>query len=224
MQPLVSVMTSIRSLFLAAVKSLLRGKSFIQAMLAHWVSPATLQGTNGAAAANGNHRTVLDFLKDAEHLLLRHIEGDRLRDFARQLKAQFRHGLLENPACMLPSYNHQLPHGREHGQYLALDVGGSTLRVALVELTGNGPAGGESRIVRTSSFKITPEIKSHEGMAFFDWMAARVIETVSPAIDREPTLEHPLPLGLAWSFPLQCVPSSPLCQPGSADASIDKRH
>jgi len=208
MQPLVSVMTSIRNLFLAAVKSLLRGKSFIQAMLAYWVSPAGLQSTNGVASANGGHRTVQDFLKDAEHLLLRHIDGDGLRTLARQLKAQFRDGLLENPACMLPSYNHQLPNGDEHGQYLSLDVGGSTLRVALVELSGSGTAGGESRIVRISNFKITPSVKKLEGVAFFDWMAARILETVSPAVDREPSPEHPLPLGLAWSFPLECVPSS----------------
>ena len=205
MQPLVSVMTSIRNLFLAAVKSLLRGKSFIQAMLAYWVSPPAL---NGAAPVKGSSpRSIQDFLDDAKHLLLQDIEGDALRGFARQLKAQFREGLLKNPACMLPSYNHQLPGGDEHGQYLSLDVGGSTLRVALVELGGGESGSSQSRIVRISNFKIGPDIKKLEGAAFFDWMATRIIETVSPAIDREPSLENPLPLGLAWSFPLECVPT-----------------
>ncbi len=121
MQPLISAMTSLRNIFLAAVKSLLKGKSFIQAMLAFWISPAALKGSasdDGMPAAVWA-RSVDDFLAEAEELLLQPVDGPRLGDFSRKLKAQFRDRLLHNPACMLPSYNHQLPHGAECGRYLS---------------------------------------------------------------------------------------------------------
>ena len=101
---------------------------------------------------------------------------------------------------MLPSFNHLLPTGREKGQFLALDVGGSTLRVALVELRGREADGRESEIVQMETFRITPEIKQYEGMAFFDWLAARIHEVLSK--DGRST-EGYIPMGLAWSFPIE---------------------
>lgn len=208
MQPLISAMTTLREVFAAAVKSLLRGKSIIQAILAFWISPTAFKG-DSASAVNTNktnggaRRSVQDFLKEAEELFLLPIERERLRDLAAGLKAQFRERLLTNPACMLPSYNHQLPSGVERGQFLALDVGGSTLRVALVELRGREAHGSESGIIRKSSFKITPEIKSLEGLAFFDWMAQRISETIASSLEQDNSPENPILMGMAWSFPIE---------------------
>lgn len=101
---------------------------------------------------------------------------------------------------MLPSYNHQLPGGHEVGQYLAVDVGGSTLRIALVELRGRDAVGRESEIVRMSSFKIDNDIRNLEGMAFFDWMAERIRDMVSQN-GQDPS--RPMPMALAWSFPIE---------------------
>lgn len=202
-------MTRIRQVFAAALKSLLRGKSFIQALLAFWSSPAALKrvSTDSLPRSDGCRRSIEDFLKEAEELLLQPIQEDALKHFSLKLKAQFRHALLTNPACMLPSYNHQLPNRSEHGQYLALDVGGSTLRVALVELRGRHVQGSESRIVRMDSFKIHRDIKDLEGMAFFDWMAQRIVGTVSKALETDNSPEKPLLMGLAWSFPIEYVPN-----------------
>jgi hexokinase len=196
-------MTSLREAFMAAIKSLLRGKSIIQALLAFWISPAGVKSANRRPKRDGYRRSAQDFLKEAEELLLSPIEADRLKELARKLKDQFSDRLQTNLACMLPSYNHQLPNGDEHGQYLALDVGGSTLRVALVELRGREARGSESGIVRIDSFKISQDTKSLEGMAFFDWMAERVHETVSKAVAKENSPEKPILMGLAWSFPIE---------------------
>ncbi|KAJ9151107.1 Phosphotransferase [Pleurostoma richardsiae] len=196
-------MTSLREAFMAAIKSLLRGKSIIQALLAFWISPAGVKSANRRPKRDGYRRSPQDFLKEAEELLLSPIEADRLKELARKLKDQFSDRLQTNLACMLPSYNHQLPNGDEHGQYLALDVGGSTLRVALVELRGREARGSESGIVRIDSFKISQDTKSLEGMAFFDWMAERVHETVSKAVAKENSPEKPILMGLAWSFPIE---------------------
>ncbi|KAI3395237.1 hypothetical protein diail_1663 [Diaporthe ilicicola] len=203
-------MPTLREVFVAALKSLLRGKTFLQALLAFWISPAAIKDAgpgssipNGAEVASRPCRSPGDFLKEAEELLLHSVRPQGLGEFSQGLKAQFRDGLLTNPACMLPSYNHQLPNRSENGQYLALDVGGSTLRVALVELRGREARGSESRIARLDSFKIDPAIKKLKGTAFFDWMAQRIVDTVSKALESETSPEKPLLMGLAWSFPIE---------------------
>jgi hexokinase len=137
-----------------------------------------------------------------EELMIGSTEGAKLEQFALILKAQFREGLLMNPECMLPSYNYQLPNGYERGQYLALDVGGSTLRVALVELQSRAARSSERNIIRMQSFKIDPTVKALVGNAFFDWMVTRVLETVDGEGQNRDS-GSPLLMGLAWSFPIE---------------------
>jgi hexokinase len=107
---------------------------------------------------------------------------------------------------MLPSFNHTLPNGKESGRYLALDVGGSTLRVALIDLFGRESAKMTGdvamRIVTMRSWKIDEKIKRLEGTLFFDWMAQRMEDMLS---ESECELEHDgvLEAGLSWSFPVE---------------------
>ncbi|KAI1343014.1 hexokinase-1 [Xylariaceae sp. FL0016] len=202
MQPLSSAMTTIRRSLLAALKSFLRGKSFLQALFAFWINPKAMAEHHTTTQKTLPQRSLEEFLKEAERQFLGPIEGDELRKFSSDLKAQFRERLSTHTECMLPSFSQLLPTGQETGQYLALDVGGSTLRVALVELRGRDQGGRESEIVRMVSFKITPEQKRLEGMAFFDWMAERIHEVIHK--DVSPGQDH-IPLGLAWSFPVEQV-------------------
>jgi len=197
-------MTNLRKSLLAALKSFLRGKSFLQALFAFWISPLKIKDQPGNGNAIRGSKAIADFLKEAEERLLGPIENDRLRAFSSDLKAQFRERLQTHPECMLPSFNHLLPTGKEIGQFLALDVGGSTLRVGLVELRGREASGRECQIVRMISFKITPDIKRLEGMAFFDWMAERIREVLHK--DGVAYTQNPIPIGLAWSFPVEYVP------------------
>ncbi|EPE05113.1 hexokinase-1 [Ophiostoma piceae UAMH 11346] len=278
--PITSAMAKLREALIAALRSLLKGKSFIQALIAFWFNPSSCkrddqsseetqqahqthqthqtqhtptQPDNGHVPGKGsrdrstatstatltststsskktittvtltapsspspstlqkefpslrkpysNYKSAADFLLEAERLLLLPVQGDRLSQFVNGLKTQFRDRLLNDAACMLPSYNHQLPTGSECGRFLSLDVGGSTLRVALIELSG--PASAESmKILSMQSFKITPALKQLEGMAFFDWMAARIVEVVDQ-VEGRPADSAALPMGLAWSFPIE---------------------
>jgi hexokinase len=118
------------------------------------------------------------------------------------LLLQMKESLIDNEQCMLPSFNHQLPTGQETGTYLALDVGGSTFRVALIKLFGRDQAGKESKIVSIQAFKIDQMIKRLEGVRFFDWMAQRIEESLSGKIDGH-VPGVPLSAGLAWSFPIE---------------------
>ncbi|GAB1315903.1 N-acetylglucosamine kinase 1 [Madurella fahalii] len=203
MRPLVSAMTSLRDVLIAALKSLLRGKSFLQALLAFWSTSTAAHEPQDVAPSKVTATSPADFLADAERLLLADISAGRLKEFSRKLKRQFRDGLWSNPACMLPSYNSQLPSGYEHGQYLALDVGGSTLRVALVDLRGRGASGCVSTIVRMDSFKISSEVRNLRGTDFFDWMAERIHRTVAGDSEKGHSPDYPLLVGLAWSFPIE---------------------
>lgn len=203
MHSLVSAMSTFRKAFIAAiVKSLLRGKSLIQAILAYWVTPLTADGTGSKRKPSS--KSLQEFLKEAEAALLGPVSGDGLLELSAGLKTQFFERLQTDMECMLPSYSHQLPTGGESGQYLALDVGGSTLRVALVELRGReADEGKQSEIVSIRNFRIGKDIKDLEGMAFFDWMGRRIQETLSTGLNREHSLEKPLPVALAWSFPIE---------------------
>lgn len=238
MQPLISAMTKVRNALVAAIlKSLLRGKSIILAFLAYWSSPSTSlqehksnrrasitsssgdEPTSESEELTVRRTTVREFLAEAEELLLGPVGRDGLRELSAGLKVQFIDRLLNSPECMLPSYNHLLPTGRESGQYLALDVGGSTLRVALVELRAveegvrERP---ETEIVRMMTFKIDHEIKNLEGMAFFDWMAERILGTISQGLKQDHSPTRPLAMSLAWSFPIEYGP----CLPPSIDGIL----
>ncbi|RFU74137.1 hexokinase-1 [Trichoderma arundinaceum] len=192
-------MTQFRKAFMAAiVKSLLRGKTLIQAILAFWLS-----GNKKSKETDGQKKTLQQFLKDAEAALVGPISGDGLQELSVKLKEQILEGLRADAQCMLPSYSHQLPSGSECGQYLALDVGGSTLRVALVELRGRGKGSeNATEIVSIQNYRITKEVKDFEGIAFFEWMAARINETIRTTLNRQPSAENPLPVSMAWSFPI----------------------
>ena len=117
-----------------------------------------------------------------------------------QIRDQLRAALHTSPVCMLPSYTHALPTGTEQGTFLAVDVGGSTFRVALVQLHGRGRVS----VVRESAAVIDNPVKALDGSRFFDWMAARIdamLRLVDPSYGRDPS--QPLSMGLSWSFPVE---------------------
>ncbi|KAF4465723.1 hexokinase [Fusarium albosuccineum] len=198
-------MATFRKTFLAAIiKSLLRGKSLVQAILAYWIGPLRLSPDGKARAGTIPRRSQQEFLKEAEALLLGPVDRDGLQQLSQDLREQLLDRLQTDMQCMLPSYSHQLPRGTECGRFLALDVGGSTLRVALVELRGRiSNMGEESKIVSIQNFHISPEIKALEGMAFFDWMAEKILETLAAELDEHRSPGHPLPMSMAWSFPIE---------------------
>ncbi|KAJ5180472.1 Hexokinase-1 [Penicillium capsulatum] len=150
--------------------------------------------------AHWRRRTLDDFADEVDNLFSTPLSTDKMTDMSEKIRAQFRHGLQSSPCCMLPSYNHALPTGAEKGTFLALDVGGSTFRVALIELDGRGQ---DMRIVKVSSSQIDNTVKLLEGTQFFDWMAGQIenmLKEVGTDYGRGDTT---LPMGLSWSFPIE---------------------
>lgn len=149
--------------------------------------------------AHWRRRSLDDFADEVESLFTAPLSTSKMIDMSEKIRAQFRHCLQSSPCCMLPSYTHALPSGSEKGTYLALDVGGSTFRVALIELHGREE---EMRIVRVSSSHIDNSVKLLEGTQFFDWMAGQIDNMLKEVGTDYGRGEVPLPIGLSWSFPI----------------------
>ena len=206
MQPFIAAMLKVRQAFYAAiVRSLLRTKSLLQTILNIWISPSIIKGENVESENSlpGGKRRGVEFIDDVEKKFRNGSKTERLVALSDGLREQFQESLLESPLNMLPSYNHRLPTGDECGTYLALDVGGSTFRVALIELAGRKNEGKESKILKIKSFKIDSPVKQLKGELFFDWMATRIEETLSGQTEGHEMSKAPLSMGLAWSFPIE---------------------
>ena len=126
----------------------------------------------------------------------------RMLSMSNHLKRQYHDKLQNSDACMLPSFCHSLPSGQEKGKFLALDVGGSTFRVALVELNGRWRKEDGMVIHQMTTNKIDESIRRLRGIEFFDWMAARIKETLDANGDIR-LEDEVVSLGLTWSFPLE---------------------
>lgn len=202
MQPFIAAMLKVRqALFAAVIRSLRRTKSLLRTILTFWISPLVLKGEDVASSSSKKRRE--EFLEDVERCLKDEVTRKRLLAISNGIKGQLKASLQENPLNMLPSYNHQLPTGNECGTYLALDVGGSTFRVALIELFGKKGEAQESKVLTSRSVKIDQTIRQLKGQAFFDWMAEKIDETLSGQSEGHDPIGAPLSMGLAWSFPIE---------------------
>ena len=131
-----------------------------------------------------------------------HLKIAPLLSISRRLQTELRQHLRSSPQCMLPSFNYTLPTGQEQGTYLAVEVGGSNLRMALVELLGRAYSQRPLQIRRTVTSPITTEVKLLPGHAFFDWMA-REIRNMMILEGETRDDDEPLRMGVAWSFPIE---------------------
>ncbi|KAL8692325.1 MAG: hypothetical protein Q9218_002618 [Villophora microphyllina] len=151
--------------------------------------------------------TMDQLLKEVQELFDQQLRVDSLLALSKKLQAELKERLQSSPQCMLPSHNYTLPDGKEHGTYLGLEVGGSTLRVALVELDGRTSSRQPLRIRRMVTSSIDNQVRDLRGLAFFDWIAGKIGEMLSA--DREAhdymQLREPIPMGIAWSFPIEFV-------------------
>ena len=95
---------------------------------------------------------------------------------------------------MLPSHITTLPSGRECGQYLAVDLGGTNMRVALIRLQNNVAA-----VEKLHKFTIPECVKTGTAQEFFTWIAERIVRLTDQSQLNEG--EDEWKLGLTWSFP-----------------------
>lgn len=106
------------------------------------------------------------------------------------------------------------------GRYLAIDIGGTNLRVGFIELSGfkdanldlsmsNGDQDGsllhKSRVHQTleKSWPIGEQLKHEKAEDLFAWIGNRIAEVIEDGVKKFGSdLESELPLGVTFSFPM----------------------
>lgn len=149
-------------------------------------------------------KSMDEFTDDVRRSFEAPLQMGRLLGISSQLQDECRERLQRSDISMLPSYQHSLPSGNERGDFLALDVGGSTFRIALIRLAGKAKCGSDGlQVRRIRSFVIDEQIRGLKGQAFFDWMADRLADILTQYRYMSGTAEKPLLMGLTWSFPIR---------------------
>jgi len=149
-------------------------------------------------------KSMDEFTHEVRGLFAEPLDLKALLQLSAELRKEYMERLQSSSICMLPSYQHTLPTGQETGDFLALDVGGSTFRIAVIRLCGKKDNGeSDIQVRRIRSFVIDKPIRDLQGQAFFDWMADRIGEMLVEYNHLKGTTNASLPMGLAWSFPIE---------------------
>ena len=141
-------------------------------------------------------------LLEVQECFERHLKIDTLLYISKKLQGQLKESLTSSRQCMLPSHQFVLPSGKEEGLFLALEVGGSHLKVALVELKGQDVPDRRIQVPWFQSSPIEARMKEANGLAFFDWIALKIKDMFDSCLD-DIELPKPMRMGIAWSFPLE---------------------
>ncbi|KAF9148892.1 glucokinase [Linnemannia schmuckeri] len=104
--------------------------------------------------------------------------------------------------AMIPTFVSGRPDGHERGSYLALDLGGTNLRVCLITLKGNNDLESNSK-----AFKVSDHLQEAHISELMDFIAISIKEFITSEHISAKIVEHPsdsetLELGFTFSFPV----------------------
>jgi hexokinase len=160
------------------------------------------------------------------------LDLDTLHELAYHFSKTYQHLALHSDEQFLPTPVTKLPTGQETGRYLAIDVGGTNLRVGFIELLGEDDAnhaensesdtGNERsrdalkkarrpRIRRTleKAWPIGEHLKMDQAEDLFAWIGDCIAEVVSDSLKNESSklvdIPDELDLGITFSFPMMFV-------------------
>ncbi|KAF9452017.1 hexokinase [Macrolepiota fuliginosa MF-IS2] len=137
------------------------------------------------------------------------LSNAQLVDLTKTFLDEFKQGLegYGHAMAMIPTFVTGVPNGTEKGTFLALDLGGTNLRVCEVVLNGD-----KTFSLRQQKYRVTEALKTGEATALFDYLADSVdaFLTTEASVDyTSPTGpgsgKHPnaIHLGLTFSFPVE---------------------
>lgn len=145
-----------------------------------------------------------------------------LYQLARRLSSVYRELALKSDQQFLPTPVSKLPSGLETGRYLAIDVGGSNLRVAFIELLGDTAEpdmartraaerplkkAQTQRVKRTleKAWPIQEHLKMDKAEDLFAWIGDCIAEVVAESLTSDATkgsVPEELEMGITFSFPI----------------------
>lgn len=148
-----------------------------------------------------------------------------LYKLARRFSTVYRDLALHSKEQFLPTPVTRLPSGLETGRYLAIDVGGTNLRVAFIELLGEATESDtrstdasersrdtirraqRQRVRRTleRAWPIQEHLKMDKAEDLFSWIGDCIAEVVAESLTSESIKGHvpdELEMGITFSFPI----------------------
>ncbi|KAI8332034.1 hexokinase-domain-containing protein [Chlamydoabsidia padenii] len=146
--------------------------------------------------------TPVEFQGSVEQLkAMKQIDSDfnvtteHMHAIVNQFVIEMKKGLDEHGAtvAMIPSFVSGRPTGQETGKYLALDLGGTNLRVCHVELLGDG-----KYTLHQQKYVVSEQLKMGDMRHLCDFIADCVDDFISEHGDPH----HSLDLGFTFSFPI----------------------
>ncbi|OJJ37471.1 hypothetical protein ASPWEDRAFT_50645 [Aspergillus wentii DTO 134E9] len=159
-----------------------------------------------------HHRMLDDFLSPVA------LDEAVLYKLARRFSSVYRHLALTSEQQFLPTPVTRLPTGHETGRYLAIDVGGSNLRVAFIELLGEAADSDtqpmdtiskaqRQRVKRTleKAWPIQEHLKMDKAEDLFAWIGDCIAEVVAESLTSDATrgeIPEELDMGITFSFPI----------------------
>ncbi|KIM41303.1 hypothetical protein M413DRAFT_445334 [Hebeloma cylindrosporum] len=141
---------------------------------------------------------MADHLRKYETLFT--LTPQRMRMIVEAFKEYLELG-LEKPkqtVPMIPTFVFGWPSGEEKGDYLAVDLGGTNLRVCLVTLQGDGKFE-----ITQSKYRLTEEQKQEDGQKLFDFCAESLKSFIDNSLMESGQMKdgQKLPLGFTFSYP-----------------------
>lgn len=142
------------------------------------------------AAQHAERQRILDTLRLSREQLLdvkRRMSDEMLRGLSKQTH-------LQASVKMLPTFVRSTPNGTEHGDFLALDLGGSSFRVLLVRVRTGKRHNVE---MHNKIYNIPQEIMQGTGEELFN----HIVSCIADFLEYKGMKGASLPLGFTFSFP-----------------------
>ncbi|KAL7284867.1 hexokinase [Trametes coccinea BRFM310] len=142
-------------------------------------------------------KKMADHLRKYEALFT--LTPQRMRIIVEAFKESLELGLAKHGQVvpMIPTYVFGWPSGKETGNYLAVDLGGTNLRVCLVTLQGDGKFE-----ITQSKYRLSEEQKQEDGQKLFDFCAECLKAFIDSNIEAGVIgQDQVLPLGFTFSYP-----------------------
>jgi hexokinase len=177
----------------------------------------TIQGSN-IQPIDDREQDILQFLKPLS------IDDDTVHNLAYEFSKVYRELALNSDEQFLPTPVTGLPSGAETGQFLAIDVGGTNLRVAFIELLGDGldtsaivsDADRSKEAIRNAqrprvrrtlekAWPIGEHLKIDMTEDLFAWIGDCIAEVVGDYMSNDAagtSMPDELDLGITFSFPM----------------------
>ncbi|KAI0700206.1 hexokinase [Cytidiella melzeri] len=142
-------------------------------------------------------RKMADHLRKFESMFT--LTPQRMRMIVEAFKETLELGLSKpgQVVPMIPTFVFGWPTGKEAGNFLAVDLGGTNLRVCLVALQGEGKFE-----ITQSKYRLTEEQKQEDGQRLFDF-CAECLKTFTDSSIESGAMKSGdiLPLGFTFSYP-----------------------